>query len=194
MHLEAIRPGPLTNAFEILFGIVVTSAEIRGVFQTDETGVGEVLVVGPDFSFELGKIEETVLSFDQSASDTAECGGRTGFEIGDVAPRFDEEFVAGIAVYTDAHLIGLGSRAGVDGGFLPKEFAAEAFEFIDRWVFGDHVVTDLGGCDGSTHAWGWTGDCVAAHVDGGIEHGDFRVSEGGVWGWLRFRGVPVTVH
>ena len=166
VHFETVRPGPVTDASEVFASVEVATAEVGRIFEADEAGAGEMLVDGADFPLQLRDIQESIFSFDQSAGDPAEGGWGTGFEIGDVAAGFDEEFIAGVAMNANSHLIGLGSGAGVDSGLLAEDFTAHPLKPIDGGILGDHVVADFGGGDGGPHCRGGSGDGVAAHVDG----------------------------
>lgn len=193
MHLESVGPGPLTDASEVFGGVAVSTSEVGGVFEADEPGAGQVLVFGTNFSFELRGIQHPVGPFDESASDTAESGGGTGFKVGDVSAGFDEEFVSRVTMDANSHLVRLSPGAGVDGGFLSEEFATSLFEPVDGGVLGDHVVPDFGCGDGSAHTGSRTGDSIAAHVDGGGEHVILKNPRGERRGGSRFQGESGSV-
>ncbi len=145
------RPGP-------------PAAAVRRVFQAQQTGDAQVLVVGPDAAFEVFDIQHAVLAANRASRHAAHRGRGSSFEVGDI--------VAGLAMRADSHLVRLCSRAGVDRGFLVEHLADCRLESVDCRVFGAHVVTDLGLHNRLQHSWRGLRDGVAVHVDQGVAHED----------------------
>ena len=165
MHRQAVGVGPFADAVDVLLGIDPAAAHVCRVFQADEGCPGEVLVVGTNLPGEVADIENPAIALDQPTGNAGEGRGGPLFVVGDVAGRFDEQFIAQLAVNADAHLVGLGTRRGVDSGLFAEHLANHRFEAVDRGVFPEHVVADLGLGHGPAHAGGGTGRRIASQVD-----------------------------
>ena len=76
----------------------------------------------------------------------------------------NQQFVTGLAMAANAHLVGLRARAGQHGGFLAEQGGHGFFEPVDGGVFGVHVVADFGSGDGGPHGRGGPGLCITAKV------------------------------
>jgi hypothetical protein len=155
-------PGPDTPAAEAL----------HGVFQRQQTGAGEVEVIGLDRSGNLRQVQRTVgLHFQRLRLDRAEHCRATTFVLIGVSLLSDNVFVTAIAVGHQAEQVAHGARRDKQGLGKTQLICKLGFQSVDRRIFAINVVT--GGRIGHRveHPCGRLGDGVAAKIDNAHESG-----------------------
>ena len=79
--------------------------------------------------------------------------------------RFQDDLVAGLGVGFDRQLVGHGPGGNKKGLLFAQERRDLFLEGVDRGVFPEDVVADLGLGHGPAHGGGGFGDGVASQID-----------------------------
>ena len=124
-----------------------------------------MLIVGANLSAETFYRQHASFTGQGSAADTTQNRGGASFKNSDMPEFMNQQFIAGQAVSTQTHLIGLRSRAGKDGGFLTKHLTDHGFEPIDCRVFPIHVIAQFCRNHCLQHCGCGSGFRVTAKVD-----------------------------
>ena len=141
------------------------AAEVRGVFEAEQPGAAQMLVGRPNHAFHHGHIEHAFLADQCPARDAAEHRRGTGFVVGDVSGPLDQQFIAGVAVGPEAHLIGLRPRTPQHRGLLAEPLRHAGFQPVHGGILPGHIIAEFRFADGSVHARRGPGDGVAIQID-----------------------------
>ena len=78
-----------------------------------------------------------------------------------------EDFLTTLAMRHHRTEIPLRTTRHQKRGFLAKQCGRLVLQRIDRWIIAIDIITNFGRHHRSTHAFGWPGHRIAAHVDTG---------------------------
>ena len=170
VHHQPVAACPCADGLDLLDGIDAAAAAIMSVLQAHQPGSDHVIVHRPNLVFEMRHIEDTVITDDCPACDSAENGRATCLINANVASCLAEQFIAGLGVDLDADLIRHGAGRHKQGSFLAEESGDAFLQQIDGRIFAENVVAHLGREHGGAHGSGRFRYGVAAEVDSGLRH------------------------
>src|SRR5262249_38011609 len=190
VHDEIVLPGPGADGDDLVDLENPAAATVAPALQADEPRFNQMIVDGPYLALELADVDDAVVAVDGPAGHAREHGRAADLELIDVAARLAEHLVAGLRVGLDADLVR--HRAGGDEqcGFLAEEVGDFLLEPVDRRIFAEDIVAQLGAHHGGTHAGGGAGDGVAAEVDQ-VRHG---ASSGRIQAGRSAAGESLVLH
>jgi hypothetical protein len=106
VHRQIVVVGPAGDRLDFFQGVDPAAAAVVGIFQANQAGTDQVLVVGMDLAFELAQVEDAVVAREGPAGHAAVDRGAAGLVQVDVAVGIAEQFVARLGVGLDANLVG----------------------------------------------------------------------------------------
>ncbi len=149
---EAVFGGPAADFRERVVRLNPTRAAIVCVFQAHEPRADAMIVRRPDAADELLDLQHAVVAFDRLGGDAEQLGVGALFVAQDVAIGFAQEFVAGLAVHTQAELVAHRAGGNVESRFFAQHLGDPLLESPHGGVVAEHVVADVGGGHGGAHA------------------------------------------
>jgi len=151
-------------------------AAVVRVFQTNQTCVGKVDVLGTDGGFDLLQTHRSVrLIGDDVGEDAAQRGHPARLVQENVRAVSQDDLLAAGAVGENAGEIPHRAADDQERRFHSEEVCGYGFEAVDRGVLGEDVIAEIGLENGPAHLGGGQGHGIAAQID----HGHFGPPGGG---------------
>ena len=157
--------GPTANFCHRVVRLNAAGAAIVGILEAHESRASVVIVFRMNSIHELLDLQHSMIAFDRLRGDAEELGVCALLVAKDVAVRFAEKIVTGLAVDAHAELVTHRARRNEERGFFAEHCGDLFFELSHGGVVAKNVVAHVGGGHGGAHRGRGTRDGVAAEVD-----------------------------